>query len=227
MYDREVTVINIKRQLPQYVIGLLVLALGAVLLKKAALGMTPILSIPSAVSTVTPLSLGTATMLFHVICWLGILFLRRGIDWKTVLILPLAVVFGWIVDLYMLLLRFGQLSLWMRVGLNLCGIAFTALGIVTIVGCQGVLPAPDALLRTVSVKYSVPLSRVKMAGDAVWVLIAILIDLIFSHRAFLSVGVGTILSVLLTGRLVGVFGRAFPRLNVGAQEKNRTGGKSR
>lgn len=207
-------------------IGLLVLAFGAVLLKKAALGMTPILSIPSAVSTITPLSLGTATMLFHVFCWLGILFLRRGIDWKTVLILPLAVVFGWIVDLYMLLLNFGLPAIWVRVLLNLSGIAFTALGIVTIVGCRGLLPAPDALLRTINVRSGVPLSRVKMAGDAVWVLIAIVIDLIFSHRAFLSVGIGTILSVLLTGRLVGLFGRIFPRLDVGAQEKSGTGGKS-
>lgn len=205
---------KLKRQLPQYIIGLLILALGAVFLKKAQLGMTPILSIPAAVSTVTPASLGTTTMLFHVVCWIGILALRRRVDGKTVLILPLAVVFGWIVDGYMLLLNFGEMALWVRVPVNLCGIVFTALGIVIIVGCQGLLPAPDALLRTISLKYDIPLSRVKMAGDAVWVVIAILVDLIFSHKLFLSVGVGTILSVLLTGRLVGVFGTCLPWLEV-------------
>ena len=192
----------------------MILALGAVLLKKAALGMTPILSIPSAVSAVTPLTLGTATMLFHVICWIGILLIQRKLDFKTLLIIPLAVVFGWIVDGYMLLLNFEAAALWVRVMLNLCGIALTALGIVIIVGCQGLLPAPDALLRTVSSRLNVPLSRVKMAGDAVWVALAILIDLIFSRRLFLSVGAGTVLSVLLTGRLVGVFGTHFPWLNI-------------
>lgn len=206
--------IKSKRYLLQYIIGLLILALGAVLLKKAALGMTPILSIPAAVSTVTPLTLGTTTMLFHVVCWIGILILQRKIDLKTVLILPLAVVFGWIVDGYMLLLNFVEIALWVRVILNLCGIVLTALGIVTIVGCQGLLPAPDALLRTISGKYAIPLSRVKMTGDAIWVALAILIDLIFSRRLFLSVGVGTVLSVLLTGRLVGVFGKHFSWLNI-------------
>lgn len=195
-------------------IGLLILALGAVLLKKAALGMTPILSIPAAVSTVTPLSLGTTTMLFHVVCWIGILVLQRKINLKTILILPLAIVFGWIVDGYMLLLNFGEMALWVRIVVNLCGIAFTALGIVTIVGCQGILPAPDAFLRTVNVKYNIPLSKVKMAGDAVWVVVALVIDLIFSHKLFLSVGAGTVLSVLLCGRLVGIFGKHLPWLTI-------------
>lgn len=203
-----------KRQLPQYIIGLLVLALGAVLLKKALLGMTPILSIPSAVSAVAPLSLGTTTMLFHVVCWIGILILQHKIDLKTLLIIPLAVVFGWIVDGYMLLLNFGEPALWARILINLCGIVFTALGIVIIVGCQGLLPAPDAFLRTVNVKYNIPLSKVKMTGDAIWVVLAILIDLIFSRQLFLSVGVGTVLSVLLTGRLVGVFDKLFPWLTI-------------
>ena len=202
-----------KRRGVQYIIGLLILALGAVLLKKAALGMTPILSIPAAVSAVTPLSLGTTTMLFHVVCWLGILVLQRKIDVKTVLILPLAVVFGWIVDGYMLLLDFETQLLWLRVLLNLCGIVLTALGIVTIVGCHGLLPAPDALLRTINVKYHTPLSKVKMAGDALWVICAIVVDLIFSRKLFLSVGAGTLLSVLLTGRLVGVFGKYLSWLN--------------
>ena len=202
-----------KRRGLQYIIGLLILALGAVLLKKAALGMTPILSIPAAVSAVTPLSLGTTTMLFHVVCWLGILALQRKIDVKTVLILPLAVVFGWIVDGYMLLLDFEARLLWLRVLLNLCGIVLTALGIVTIVGCRGLLPAPDALLRTINVKYNIPLSNVKMAGDAIWVVCAIAVDLIFSRKLFLSVGAGTLLSVLLTGRLVGVFGKYLSWLN--------------
>lgn len=176
--------------------------------------MTPILSIPAAVSTVTPLSLGTTTMLFHVVWWIGILILQRKINLKTILIIPLAIVFGWIVDGYMLLLNFGEMALWVRVIVNLCGIVFTALGIVTIVGCQGLLPAPDALLRTINVKYNIPLSKVKMAGDALWVVAAIVIDLISSRKLFLSVGIGTILSVLLTGRLVGVFGKHLPWLTI-------------
>ncbi len=200
------------RRLCQSIIGILLLALGSVFLKKAQLGMTPILSIPNAVSVTTSLSLGTTTILFHILCWICIVILRRKLDLLTILILPLAVVFGWVVDFYMFLMPFQVTKLWLRFPLCLCGIAFTALAIVIIVGCEGILPAPDALLRTINVKYNIPLSRVKMAGDAIWVVIAMILDLISSHKLFLSVGIGTVLGVLLAGRLVGVFGKHLPWL---------------
>ena len=43
--------------------------------------------------------------------------------------------------------------------------------------------------------------------------IAVAVDLIFSRRVF-TVGVGTLLSVLLVGRFVGWFGKLFPSLTM-------------
>ncbi len=174
--------------------------------------MTPILSIPNALSVITGLSLGTTSMLFHVLCLACIILLLRKVTLKTILILPLAVVFGWIVDGYLFLMKFQVTAFWLQLLLCLAGITCTALAIVIIVGCEGILPAPDALLRTINVKYNIPLSRVKMAGDAIWVVIAMILDLISSHKLFLSVGIGTVLGVLLAGRLVGVFGKHLPWL---------------
>ena len=200
---------KLKRQLPQYIIGLFVMAFGIVLIKKAATGVSPVSVIPAALANITPLTFGNTTILFQVFCFLLILAVQRKIDVKTILILPVALVFGYIIDLYMYLLAFGLMPVWLCYLICLAGIAATALGIVIIVGANLMLPAPDALLRTISAKYRQPLSRIKMAGDAAYVVIAILIELIFLHRVFSPdcVWIGTILSVLLTGRLVGVFGR--------------------
>ena len=206
---------NLKRQLPQYIIGLFVMAFGIVLIKKAATGVSPVSVIPAALAEILPLTFGNTTIIFQVICFLLIILVQWKIDVKTILILPVALVFGYIIDLYMILLTFSDMPLLLCYVICLAGIAATALGIVIIVGANLMLPSPDALLRTISAKYHQPLSRIKMAGDATYVVIAIIIELIFFHRALSHdcVWIGTILSVLLTGRLVGVFGKCLPWLD--------------
>lgn len=190
------------------------MALGIVLIKQAGTGVSPVSVIPSALSNIFPaLTFGNTTILFQLFCFVLILLVQRKIDVKTILIIPLSIVFGYIIDLYMLILSIGGLSLWLRYVFCLLGIAFTALGIVIIVGANLMLPAPDALMRSVSATFNKPLSKVKFAGDALWAVLAIVIELIFCGTV-LSVWIGTILSVLLTGKLVGVFSKKLPWLNL-------------
>lgn len=215
---------KLKRQLPQYIIGLFVMALGIVLIKKAGTGVSPVSVIPAALSNITPLTFGNTTIIFQVICFLLIILVQWKINVKTILILPVAIVFGYIIDLYMFLLQFGDMPVLLCYIICLLGIALTALGIVIIVGANLMLPSPDALLRTISAKFNQPLSRIKMAGDATYVVIAIIIELIFLHRVFSQecVWIGTVLSVLLTGRLVGVFGKCFPWLDTNKPSKTES-----
>lgn len=212
---RQKAVIKMKRtrQLFQYAIGLFVMALGIVLIKQAGTGVSPVSVIPSALSNILPLTFGNTTILFQLFCFVLIILVQRRIDLKTLLIVPLSIIFGYIIDLYMMLFSLGGLSLWLRYGFCLLGIAATALGIVIIVGANLMLPAPDALMRTISTVYQKKLSSVKLAGDAFWTVLAIVIELVFCKQV-LSVWIGTILSVLLTGKLVGVFGKLFPALNI-------------
>jgi hypothetical protein len=207
---------NLKRQLPQYIIGLFIMALGIVLIKKAGTGVSPVSCVPSALAGITPLTFGNTTILFQLVCFLLIFPVQRRCDLRTVLIFPVAILFGYIIDLYMFLLPFGDLPLWLAYLICLLGIAATALGIVTIVGANLMLPAPDALLRAISATYSLPLSRVKMAGDGCFVASAVLLELIVFHRPLSPdcVWIGTLLSVLLTGKLVGVFGKCLPWLSI-------------
>ena len=209
---------KLKRQLPQYVIGLFVMALGIVLIKQANTGVSPVSVIPSALSNILPLTFGNTTILFQLFCFLLILAVQRKIDVKTILIVPLSVAFGYIIDLYMLFLNFDGAAVWLRYIICLLGITATALGIVIIVGADLMLPAPDALMRTISAVYHKPLSKVKIAGDATWAVLAIVIELVFCGKV-LSVWIGTVLSVLLTGKLVGVFGKCLPWLTLKRTEK--------
>ncbi len=204
---------NMKRRLPQYFVGLLVMALGVVLIKRAEIGISPLSAIPAAVSNISPFTLGNTTIAFHICCVIFQIIAVRKIDLKTLLILPLAVVFGYIIDLLMFLLPMQGMGIVLRFVVSFAGIVATGLGIVIIVGADLMLPAPDAFLRAVSGKYNIPLSKVKMAGDALWVIITLAIELIASGR-IVSIGVGTVLSVLLTGKFVGLWGKWLPWLKM-------------
>lgn len=195
-----------KRQLPQYIIGLFVMALGIVLIKQANTGVSPVSVIPSALSNIFPLTFGNTTIIFQLFCFLLIILVQRKVDLKTILIVPLSVVFGYIIDFYMLLISLDRMPTWCCYIVCLLGIVATALGIVIIVDANLMLPAPDALMRAISATYGIELSKVKFTGDAIWMVLAIIIESVFCGQV-LSVWIGTVFSVLLTGKLVGVFSK--------------------
>jgi len=190
-------------------LGLFIMAFGVVLIRKAELGMSPISAIPAAIANITPFTLGNTSIGFHVLCVILQIILVRKITLKTVLLLPLAVVFGYIIDLYMFILNPGVMAFWCRIILCLFGIVFTALGIVIVVSVDLMLPAPDAFLLAASRYFEKSLSQVKIIGDISWVFIAAVIELL-NMGTIASVGIGTLASMYLTGKLVGVFKKHLP-----------------
>ena len=193
-----------KRHILLYIAGLFVMAFGIVLIKKAGVGVSPVSAIPSVLADLLPLSFGNTTILFQLACFVLVFTVQKKMDIKSVLILPTAISFGYIIDFYMLLLPSVDFPLWLAYTVCLAGICGTAFGISLIVKADLVLPSPDALIHAISLRYTQPLSRVKMEGDGAYVIIALILELIFFHHPE-SVWLGTALSVLLTGRLVGIF----------------------
>ncbi len=199
------------RRAAQYVGGLVVMAMGVVLMKRVDLGISPITAVPAAVSAITPLTLGNATILLHALCVVGQILIVRRVTLKSILTMLVGVPFGYIIDGLMLLFNPGAMSTPLRVVLLIVGLALSGLGVLLVVGSDLMLPAPDELSHTISQVYRRKLSNVKIISDAIYVAVAVAVDLIFSGRVF-TVGVGTVLSVLLVGRFVGWFGKLFPKL---------------
>lgn len=209
-----------KRRLPQYILGIVIMALGVVFAKKAEIGISPITSLPAALSDLTPFTLGNLTIFFHVVCIIAQIIITRKFDLKTALILPLAIAFGYVIDLIMLLMRFELQAFWLRCIFCLIGIVFNGVGVATIVGADLMLPAPDALMRAISAKINVPHSRVKVIGDCIWVISTIIVELIFRGK-LVSVSIGTVASALLTGRVIGFVNKHFPGIRMEPTDMNR------
>ena len=201
------------RRVVQYAAGLVVMAMGVVLMKRVDLGISPITAVPAAVSAITPLSLGNWTIILHALCVIGQIVIVRRVTLKSILTMLVGVPFGYIIDGLMLLFNPGAMGWALRIVLLIVGLALSGLGVQLVVGSDLMLPAPDELSHTISQVYRKKLSNVKIVSDAIYVAVAVAVDLIFSRRVF-TVGIGTVLSVLLVGRFVGWFGKLFPKLTM-------------
>ena len=201
------------RRLLQYFAGLVVMAMGVVLMKRVDLGISPITAVPAAISAITPFTLGNMTIFLHALCVVGQIAIVHRVTLKSLLTMLVGVPFGYIIDGLMLLFDPGPLGWALRIVLLVVGLALSGLGVQLVVASDLMLPAPDELSHTISQVYRKKLSNVKIVSDAIYVAIAVAVDLIFSRRVF-TVGVGTVLSVLLVGRFVGWFGKLFPRLTM-------------
>ena len=203
---------QLTRRIAQYLAGLVCMAIGLVLLKRTYWGVSPITAVPDAVANITPLTLGNATILLHVLCVILQIAVQRRVTLKSILCLGVGVPFGYLVDFFMWLWD-PQLILWQKCVALVLGIAIQGFGVALISGCDMMLPAPDEFNNVVARTYNKKLGNVKMVADAVYVIVAIVINLIFQH-SLASVGVSSVVSVLLTGRFVQLSYRVLPGIRM-------------
>lgn len=82
-----------------YLIGLLIIAVGINVSKLSALGISPVSSIPAVLSGIFGVSLGSMVILVYVVLVLAQLMVLRGrFQWKNALGIPVALIFGMMVD---------------------------------------------------------------------------------------------------------------------------------
>ncbi len=88
------------KRLIVYVLGLLIIAVGINVSKMSGLGISPVSSIPRALEVIWGFTLGTTTILVYCVLVLAqFLVLRKRFRLVNILGIPVAIVFGWLVDL--------------------------------------------------------------------------------------------------------------------------------
>ena len=204
---------QLTRRILQYLAGLVCMAIGLVLLKRTYWGVSPITAVPDAVAGFTALSLGNATILLHVLCVILQIVVQKRVTLKSLLCLCVGVPFGYLVDLFMLFWDPQHLLFWQKCLSLVVGIAIQGFGVALISGCDMMLPAPDEFNNVFSRVYNKKLSNVKMTADAIYVIVAIIINFL-SVRSLASVGISSVASVLLTGRFVGLSYKLLPGIRM-------------
>lgn len=192
--------------------GLAIMAFGVAFSIKADLGTSPISSVPSAVSYFSPLTVGTATIVMHcVFIALQILILRRRYKPVQLMQLPVAVVFGYLTDFAVWVLRDVTYSAyWQQWPLCIVGILLVALGVSFEVTAGVVVLAGEGLVLAICEVVPVRFGYMKVAFDITLVVIACVLSFAFLGR-IVGVREGTAAAAVCVGLISKQFLRPLSR----------------
>lgn len=186
--------------------GLAVMALGVALSIKAELGTSPISSVPYVSGLISGLSVGTTTIIVNSLFVLAqILMLRSQYDWYQLLQIPVAIVFGLMIDMFSLLMGDIVLSSYIQQWLFCAaGIIFVALGVSMEVTAELVTTAGEGLVLAICRVTSFKFGNVKVAVDVTLVILAAAASLLVLGE-LTGVREGTAAAAVLVGLLTKQF----------------------
>ncbi len=208
---------SLKTYLPRYLwflAGVLINSFGVALITRAALGTSPISSLPYVLSFRFPVTLGQFTFAMNLFFILGqVLLLRR--DFQPIQLLQVAVnaVFSAFIDVSMGLLSWLEISsLPMAVLVLVLGCAVLAFGISVEVAPRVLMVPGEGIVQAIAAVTGWRFGNVKVGFDAALVATALVLSLLFFHR-LQGLGAGTILSALAVGRFVNLYNRRLPLIS--------------
>ena len=208
---------SLKTYLPRYLwflAGVLINSFGVALITRAALGTSPISSLPYVLSFRFPVTLGQFTFAMNLFFILGqVLLLRR--DFQPIQLLQVAVnaVFSAFIDVSMDLLSWLEISsLPMAVLVLVLGCAVLAFGISVEVAPRVLMVPDEGIVQAIAAVTGWRFGNVKVGFDAALVSTALVLSLLFFHR-LQGLGAGTILSALAVGRFVNLYNRRLPLIS--------------
>lgn len=153
--------------------GVAVSAGGIAFITRAALGTSPLSSLPFVLSLITPPSVGVYTFAFNLLFLAAEAVLRRTFTRMQALQIPFTLMFSVSIDLFMWLIPtqlhgpYPMKVLYLSLGCGLLGLGVT----LEVLGDVIMLPG-EALVRAISQKSHIPFHRVKVLFDSTLTLIA-------------------------------------------------------
>lgn len=199
--------IKLKRYLV-FLIGLFINSLGVSLITKAALGTSPISSIPYVLSLNFPFTLGQFTIAFSLLLILiQLIILRKNFKLEHLLQIPVSIVFGYFIDLTMAMLFFVHPHTYLScLGYLLTGCLILGFGVYTEVLANVAMLPGEAFVRAVSSTWKTDFGITKVTFDVSLTVLAALLSLFFARRLD-GIREGTIIAALLVGFIARLFGR--------------------
>lgn len=187
-----------------YFLGMLFVSAGIVLCVKCELGISPVSSIPYILDCCFPFSFGTFTMLFHLVN-IAVQYVgeRKLKNIRVLMQIPVAFLFGWMIDFIKGLMIFSAPNLFIKIFLLLMSIFFTAFGMHLMIGTNLAQNPPDGTVVMLSCKTGTEMGKVKIAYDTAVTATAVLISLAVL-KSMEGFGIATIISAVFVGRILSV-----------------------
>lgn len=204
-------------------LGSFILSIGVAIIVKTDLGISPITSIPLVLSLEFPVTLGTTMLAWNfTLIFLQFVLLRRDFSVKQLSQVMVSVVYSIMLDFSTYLFKdFNPENFIFRLFLMMVGCVLVALGIICESSPRLVQSPGNGFVLTVSDVTNKPLHMVKNMTDVVLVLTATTLSFVF-FREIKGVGVGTVVTALAVGPIMGFIMKKTPILKyIPTGEKNR------
>ena len=204
---------NLKNTI-HWILGLVISTLGIGLCTKGGLGLSMIAACPYAlhhymVTHFSWFSQGTAEYVFEALL-LGLLCLiLRRFKFKWLLSFVTAVIAGFLIDGWLLVLGGNGVysSMVVRVIAFVCGMCVTSLGIAFFFRTTLPLEVYELCVTELSAKFNISTARTKWFFDIFMLVTAVLIGLIFEH-ALVGVGIATVIMTLINSSIISFCGKS-------------------
>lgn len=191
-----------------YVFGILVLGFGIVLNTKTGLGVAAINSVPYGLSQMTNLTLGNWTTILYIGFIILQIIIYKKCNLKVLLQFPFSYLMGMILDFYDQLLNFPPQNMIISIVLLFIAIVLTALGAYLVVAMDFVSNPADGMVNALSYFIYKDFGQTKWMFDCLMMTVTIIMTLIISGHV-IGIGIGTVLSALLIGRVIQLYTKRF------------------
>ena len=197
-----------------FVAGIFINSFGIAFITKSALGTSQISSVPYVLSLKFPPSLGVFTFVVNMIfILLQVALLRKDFHPLQFLQILVNLAFSAFIDVSMNLLSFFQpQGLPLQLFSLFLGCAILAFGISVEVAPNALVVPGEGIVKALATVSRKPFGTVKIYFDVTLIIIASILSFVFfGHLS--GVGLGTVVSALLVGRLVNLCNRHIPLIH--------------
>lgn len=203
---------NKVRQFMMLFFGMAIMSMGVAIAKISTLGTSPISSVPNVMSCITALTIGEWTIIWQVILVVAeLVVLVKEFKLANVLQLIPGSFFGLMIDFFVKVFDFLKPNFYLEnLVLAFIGVLLLAFGVVIEVNSASMVMPGEGIAIAISYHFKKEFSLVKIWVDNSFVVISVVLALAFLH-GLIGVREGTILSALLTGRMVGFYEKYLPK----------------
>ena len=190
-----------------FLVGLFINSLGVSLITKASLGTSPISSIPYVLSLNFPFTLGNFTIVYNLLLIaLQIIILRKNFKIENILQIPVAVMFGYFIDLKMYLLFWvDPQNYFLKIIALLLGCFVLGFGVYIEVVADVVMLPGESFVRAIVQTWNTNFGITKIIFDSSMVIIAGALSFAIFGRLN-GLREGTVVAALSVGFIARLFG---------------------
>lgn len=193
-----------------FVLGQFVLAFGVSLSVLSELGVTPVSSLPKALSSITGMEMGNMLIVVQCACFvLQAIFFEREYKLGFWLQVPSAILFGKLVTLTSMFFEGIVLeSYWVKLVVQVISILIVGLGVELYMLPNVALQPMEGMVEQLHKKYGRSVAFYKNVVDISCVVLAVVLSLVFLGRLE-GAREGTVMAAIGVGRAVWLFHKMF------------------